>query len=135
MQPTSGLKEWKRFFWQIEGIASCTRCTPEQLRLPLHTAKCSQSTVHNMHMKNMVELRRGPASSTSGILTTWTRIGKTVHMSLCLNMVQTCTYMLMHLHTNMNMYVHSMYMYINICRCTYMFMHSYLCLYIVHTHA
>ena len=31
--------------WQIEGIASCTHHTPEQLRLPLHTAKCSQSTV------------------------------------------------------------------------------------------
>ena len=47
--------------WQIEGIASCTHHTPEQLRLPFHTAKCSQSTVHYMLMKNMVELCRSPA--------------------------------------------------------------------------
>ncbi len=34
------------FLWQIEGIASsCTLHTPEQLRLPFHTAKCSQSTI------------------------------------------------------------------------------------------
>ncbi len=78
-------------------------------------------------------LRLGPWVPASGILTTWTRFGKTVHM--CLNMVLTCTLMFLHLHTDMNMYVHGMYKYINICRCTYMFMHSYLCLYIVHTHA
>ena len=47
--------------WQIEGIASCTHHTPEQLRLPFHTAKCIQSTVHYMLMKNMVELCRSPA--------------------------------------------------------------------------
>ena len=47
--------------WQIGGIASCTHHTPEQLRLPFHTAKCSQSTVHYMLMKNMVELCRSPA--------------------------------------------------------------------------
>ena len=41
--------------WEIKGIASCTHHTPEQLRLPFHTAKCSQSTVHDMRMKNMVE--------------------------------------------------------------------------------
>ena len=49
--------------WQIEGIASCTHHTPEQLRLPFHTAKCSQSTAHNMFMKDMVELCRSPASA------------------------------------------------------------------------
>ncbi len=49
--------------WQIEGIASCTHHTPEQLRLPFHTDKCSQITVHNMLMKNMVELCRSPASA------------------------------------------------------------------------
>jgi hypothetical protein len=38
---------------QIEGIASCTHHTPGQLRLPFHTAKCSQSTAHYMLMKNM----------------------------------------------------------------------------------
>ena len=45
--------------WEIEGIASCTHHgddhTPEQLRLPFHTAKYSQSTVHDMRMKTMVE--------------------------------------------------------------------------------
>jgi hypothetical protein len=48
---------------QIEGIASCTHHPPEQLRLPLHAAKCSQSTVHYMLMKNMIELSMGPASA------------------------------------------------------------------------
>ena len=47
--------------WQIEGITSCTHHTPEQLRLPFHTAKCSQGTVHYMGIKNMVELCRSPA--------------------------------------------------------------------------
>ncbi len=47
--------------WQFEGIASCTHHTPEQLRLPFDTAKCSQSTFHDMLMKNMVELCRSPA--------------------------------------------------------------------------
>ncbi len=53
----------EELLWQIEGIASCTHQTPEQLRLPFHTAKCSQSTFHCMLMKNMVELCRSPASS------------------------------------------------------------------------
>ena len=44
---------------EIKGIASCTHHTPEQLRLPFHTAKCSQSTVHDMCMKYMVELHTG----------------------------------------------------------------------------
>ena len=47
--------------WEIEGIASCTHHTPEELRLPFHTAKSSQSTVNYMFMKNMVEFSRGPA--------------------------------------------------------------------------
>ena len=42
--------------WEIEGIASCTHHTPEELRLTFHTAKSSQSTVHDIFMKNMVEL-------------------------------------------------------------------------------
>ena len=45
----------------VEGIASCTHHTPEQLRLPFHTAKGSHSTVHYMGSKNMVQLCRGPA--------------------------------------------------------------------------
>jgi hypothetical protein len=69
----------------------------------------------------------------SGILTTWTRIGKIVNT--CLNMVQTCMYRFTRLYTLVNMYVHGMYMYINIYKCTYMFMNSYLCMYVVHTHA
>ena len=43
----------EELLWQIEGIASCMHHTPEQLRLPFHTAKRSQSTVHYMLMKNM----------------------------------------------------------------------------------
>jgi hypothetical protein len=49
--------------WQIEGIASFTHHTLEQLGLPFHTAKCSESTVHNMGIKNMAELFRSPASA------------------------------------------------------------------------
>ncbi len=38
--------------WQIEGIASCTHYTPEQLRLPFHTWK------HRMHMNTSLLLVR-----------------------------------------------------------------------------
>ena len=48
---------------QIEWITSGTHSTPEQLRLPFHTPKCSQSTVHHMCIKNMVELSRSPSRS------------------------------------------------------------------------
>ena len=61
----------EELLWEIEGIASCTKHTPEQLRLPFHTAKCSQSTVHYMRMKNMVELSRGPTSARLCPLRTW----------------------------------------------------------------
>ena len=73
----------------------------------------------------------------SEILITWTRMGKTVRTLL--NMVQTCLYMFTRLHTILNMYLHAMHMYINIDRlyvaCTYMFINTYICMYIVHTHA
>ena len=49
-----GVEGMEAPLWQIEGITSGTHCTPEQLRLPFHTSKCSQCTVHNMRMKNMV---------------------------------------------------------------------------------
>jgi hypothetical protein len=71
-----------------------------------------------------------PSCYPSGMLTTWTRNGKTEHT--CLNMAQTCMYMFTKLHTRMNMYVYVMYMYIHLYKCTYMFMHSYLCMCIVH---
>ncbi len=64
--------------WQIEGIASCPLHTPEQLRFPFHTSKCSQSTVHNMLMKNMVELCRSPASARFSTLICFIR--KTQHI-------------------------------------------------------
>ena len=48
------VEEMEALLWQIEGIASCTHHTPEQLRLPFYTAKCSHSTVHYMLMKNVV---------------------------------------------------------------------------------
>jgi hypothetical protein len=67
----------------------------------------------------------------SGILTTCTRIGKTVRT--CLNIVQTCMYMFTILHTHMNVYVHGMYMYIHLYKCTYMCMNSNIGIYIVHT--
>ena len=73
----------------------------------------------------------------SGILTTWTRMGKTVHT--CLNMLQTCMYMFRLLHTNLNMYERVINMYIFIYRLyvhgTYIFMNVYMCMYMVHTHA
>ncbi len=40
----------------------------------------------------------------SGILYTWMKMGKTVHT--CLNMVQTCLYMFMHVHKIMQVYRH-----------------------------
>ena len=70
---------------------------------------------------------------TSGILTTWTRMGKTVRTEHGTDM-SVHIYMF---HTFMNTYIHCMYMYINMNRlyvaCTYMFMNSYICMYIVHT--
>ena len=65
---------------------------------------------------------------TSGILTTWTRIGKTVHM--CLNMVQTCMYMITMLHASMTMYVHVMYMYIHLNMVCNMYRHGHEFLYL-----
>jgi hypothetical protein len=67
----------------------------------------------------------------SGILYTWMKMGKTVHT--CLNMVQTCLYMFMHVHKFMNVHrhVHKYFeMYIT---CTYTFMIIYICIYMVHT--
>ncbi len=64
--------------WLIEGVASCKHHTPEQLRLPFHTAKGSQSTIHKMLMKNMVELCRSPASATFSPLISFIR--KTQHI-------------------------------------------------------
>ena len=58
-----GIKGMETPLWQIEGITSGTHSTPEQLRLPFHTSKCCQSTVHHMHIKNMVELSRSPSRS------------------------------------------------------------------------
>ena len=58
-----GVEGMKSPLWQIEGITSGTHSTPEQLRLPFHTSKCSQCTVHDMRMKNMVELSRSPSSA------------------------------------------------------------------------
>ena len=58
-----GVEGMEAPLWQIEGITSGTHSTPEQLRLPFHTSKCSQCTVHNMLMKNMVELSRSPSSA------------------------------------------------------------------------
>ena len=58
-----GVKGMESPLWQIEGITSGTHSTPEQLRLPFHTSKCCQSTVHHMCIKNMVELSRSPSTS------------------------------------------------------------------------
>ena len=67
----------------------------------------------------------------SGILYTWLKMGKTVHT--CLNMVQTCLYMFMHVHKIMNVYRH-LHKYVEMyITCTYTFMIIYICIYIVHT--
>ncbi len=67
---------------------------------------------------------------TSGILTTWTRICKSVHRALY--MVQTCMYMYMNLCTSIERYVHSMYKYINKNIFTYMYMIFALSMYNIH---
>ncbi len=38
--------------WKLEGVASGTHNTPEQLRLPLNTTKGCQGTIHNMSLQN-----------------------------------------------------------------------------------
>ncbi len=70
--------------------------------------------------------------SASGILTTWTRIRKSVHT--CLYHVQTCMYMYTSVCTRHERYVHSMYMYINNIIFTYMYMIFALLMYNVHTY-
>ncbi len=73
----------------------------------------------------------------SGILTTWTRIGKTVHT--CLNMVQTCSDSFMKSWTCMYMYVHehkyayivcSMYIHVHDFIRLYMHVHDFIYLYV-----
>ncbi len=49
--------------WQIEGITFGMHSTPEELRLPFHTSKWRQCTVHYMGMKNMVELCWSPSNT------------------------------------------------------------------------
>jgi hypothetical protein len=71
------------------------------------------------------------SARSSGILTIWTRICKSVHKALY--MVQTCMYRFIELCTYIEMYVHAMYMYMNIHICTYMYMNFVLCMYKVHT--
>jgi hypothetical protein len=51
----------------------------------------------------------------SGILTTWTGLGKPVHT--CLNMVQTCMYMFTHVHESTNVYVHVCTLNMNTSKC------------------
>ncbi len=41
----------KASLWKLEGVASGTHYTPEQLRLPLNTDKGCQGTIHNMRMQ------------------------------------------------------------------------------------
>ncbi len=38
--------------WKLEGVASGTHYTPEQLRLPLNTTKGCQGTIHKMSLQN-----------------------------------------------------------------------------------
>ncbi len=67
----------------------------------------------------------------SGILYTWMKMDKTVQT--CLNMVQTCLYMFMHVRLFMNVYRH-VHEYIEMyIACTYTFMIVYICIYMVHT--
>ncbi len=44
----------------IKGITSGTHCAPEQLRLPFHTSKGCQGTVHDMCLQDIVQLRWRP---------------------------------------------------------------------------
>ena len=53
----------KALLWHIKRITPCKHHTPEQVRLPFHTAKSSQGTIHYTGIKNMVQLCRRPASS------------------------------------------------------------------------
>ncbi len=53
----------KVLLWYIKRITSCTQHTPEHVRLPFHTAKCSLGTIHYMGIKNMVQLCRSPVSA------------------------------------------------------------------------
>ena len=46
----------KASFGKLEGVASGTHYTQEQLRLPLNTAKGCQGTIHNMRLQNMIHL-------------------------------------------------------------------------------
>ena len=41
--------------WHIKRIASGTHHVSEQVRLPLHTTKGCQNTVHNMVLQDIVE--------------------------------------------------------------------------------
>ncbi len=96
--------------WQIEGIASCMHHTPEQLRLPFHTAKGSHSTVHYMCSQNMVELLVTMLVICMLLLDVW-------HPRVCITLRSTksCQTGLSDIHPGVYRYTPSTYQYILVC--------------------
>ena len=62
----------------FERIASCTHNSPEQVRLPFHTSKRCQGTLHDVGVQYIVELRWCPSSASlpgGALWSTWALSG------------------------------------------------------------